>query len=328
MRLLGEYTLVRGTVRQDTEQAAWDILPAEVRRAILLMPFAERSTIEEVRLRSDTVATVTVGERERILTRDGKLLERDPLGRGIFCRAAMLRQTVEKAADGFLYGAEETLKQGFITLRGGHRCGVIGQALEKNGEIAAFGSYSAICLRIARDVEGIAAMGADGIVDGVRVRNTLILSAPSVGKTTYLRDMVRTLARRGFRIGLCDERGELAALRMGVPQFDLGGPVDVIGGCAKSEGMLLMLRSMSPQILAVDEITASKDVEAILQVANCGVRILATAHADEPYAIRQRAIYAPLWQNRVFSRVLVLSRCGSSRTCAIYDAEEGGECGS
>ncbi len=323
MRLIAKHVLPEGCVRPASGLLApvLDCLPPELKRAILFLPGGERQKIAEIRLRVGRLATVTVDGQERIVTRDGKLISEDRLGRGILCPAEYVRQTVERAANGFVYRAEETMRQGFVTMRGGHRCGLAGHAVSAGGMVTAIGNFSSVCLRIARDVEGIAAEGADAITDGTAVRNTLIVSPPLAGKTTYLRDLVRTLASRRFRIGVCDERCELAAMADGEPQFALGQSVDVIDNCPKSEAAMILLRALAPQVIAMDEITAPTDVSAILSTANCGVAVVATAHADNIDAALQRPIYAPLWENRVLSRVLELSAGSPRRTCAVYAAE-------
>lgn len=323
MRLIAKHVLPKGNVRAAAAQIASviDCLPPELRRAMLFLPEGELQKVEEIRLRSGRFATVTVDGREQIITRDGKLIFEDCLGRGILCPADYVRYTVERAADGFVYSSEETMRQGFVTMRGGHRCGLAGHAVTTGETVTAISNFSSVCVRIARDVEGIAAEGADAIVDGSSVHNTLIVSPPLAGKTTYLRDLVRTLAERRFRIGICDERCELAALSAGEPQFSLGRSIDVIDNCPKAEAAMILLRALAPQVIAMDEITAPKDVSAILSAANCGVAIVATAHADSMEAAIRRPIYAPLWENRVFSRVLELSARQQCRTCTVYAAE-------
>ena len=323
MRLIAKHVLPEGCVRTASGLLVpvLDCLPPELKRAILFLPEGERQKMEEIRLRTGRFATVTVGGEEQILTRDGKLISEDHLGRGILCPAEHIRQTVERAANGFVYSAEETMRQGFVAMRGGHRCGLAGHAVSADGAVAAISNFSSVCLRIARDVEGVAAEGADAITNGRTVCNTLIVSPPLAGKTTYLRDLVRTLAAWRFRIGICDERCELAAMADGEPQFALGQSVDVVDNCPKSEAAMILLRALAPQIIAMDEITAPNDVSAILSAANCGVAVVATAHAENMEAAVQRPIYAPLWENRVFSRVLELSTGSHRRTCAVYAAE-------
>lgn len=302
----------------------FDCLPSEMKRAALLMTESTRNHLEEFRLRTGREATVTLDGKEQILSRDGKLYISDDLSRGMICTAEHLLNTVEKAADGFVYSAEETIRQGFITIRGGHRLGLCGHVVVNQDGISSMNGFSSICIRIARDVQKISQEGKNVICSDSRLHNTLIISSPLVGKTTYLRDLIRMLSSDGIRIGVCDERSEIAALIHGEPQFELGHFVDVIDGCPKAEAAMMLLRSMSPQMIAMDEITAPQDIEAICQAANCGVRILATAHANDICELRKRKLYAALLENQLFSRVLHLERHGTERRCTAYAMEDSG----
>ena len=320
VRLIAKHVLPEGSARVTAAQLlpALDCLPSELKRAILLLPESTRYRLEEIRLRTGRMASVTVGGQEKIVTRDGRLIPEDSLGRGILCPAEYVRAVVERAADGFVYSAEETIRQGFVAMRGGHRCGLAGRAVLSGGTVTSIGELGSVCLRIARDIEGVAAEGADAIIADGKLCNTLIVSPPLAGKTTYLRDLVRSLAARRLRVGVCDERCEIAAVCAGEPQFSLGQSMDVIDNCPKAEAAMILLRALAPQVIAMDEITAPGDVAAILCAANCGVAVVATAHADSTEAAMRRPIYAPLWENRVFSRVLELSAVPPRRTCAVY----------
>ncbi len=325
MRLLSKSVLNRSPLISPIQTAhIFDCLPSEMKRAAWLLPESTRNRLEEIRLRAGREVTVTVDGKEQILSRDGKLYISDDLSRGITCTAEHVLYTVEKAADGFVYSAEETIRQGFIPIRGGHRLGLCGHVVIHQNGIASMNGFSSLCIRIARDVQGISQAGKEVICSNSGLHNTLIISSPLVGKTTYLRDLIRTLSADGMRIGVCDERSEIAALMQGEPQFALGHFVDVIDGCSKAEAAMMLLRSMSPQLIAMDEITAPLDVEAICRAANCGVRILATAHADDIAELRHRKLYAQLLDNQLFSRVLHLERQGTERFCTAYalDAPE------
>ena len=184
--------------------------------------------------------------------------------------------------------------------------------------------FSSAALRIARPVCGI----ADGIVpllfDGNRLQSTLILSAPGGGKTTLLRDVVRcisdgTLQHDPLRVALVDERGEIAAVHSGTAQMEVGAHTDVLDGCLKSLGVTMMLRAMNPQVIAVDEISARADTEVMIQAANCGVALLATAHAADVSELQRRSVYAPLLAEGIFRRVVTIRRVDGER---VYETEE------
>ena len=322
MRLISKTILPHASIASATQTAhVLDCLPPEMKRALLFAPDQMRNHLEEIRLRIGQEMTVTIDGAERVLARDGRLYPLDDLNRGILCSPDYLQYTIEKASDGFVYSAEETIRQGFIPLRGGHRLGVCGHAVLNGPFVSTIKDFSSICIRIARDLSNISSEGTQAVYANGKLRNTLIISPPLAGKTTYLRDLIRQLSALGIRTGLCDERSEIAALVHGEPQLSLGRLVDVIDGCAKAEAAMMLLRSMSPQVIAMDEITLPCDVDAICRAANCGVAVVATAHADDIRELYRRKIYLPLLENRIFSQVIHLSRQGQERICGRYEAE-------
>lgn len=192
-----------------------------------------------------------------------------------------------------------TMAQGYLTAPGGHRLGICGEAVVKDGRMTGLREVTSICIRVARDLPGIAAAAAS--LPG----SILILGAPGWGKTTLLRDLIRQLSDRRVHTAVVDERGELFPQGGGFPQ---GCCTDVLSGCSKAHGIEALLRGMGPDCIAVDEITASDDCGALLRAAFCGVRLLATAHAGSLADFRHRSVYRPLVEARVFSTALVLCR--------------------
>lgn len=184
----------------------------------------------------------------------------------------------------------ESLKEGYLTAPGGHRIGVCGE-----GSAAGLRTVHSVCIRVARDISGIAA--------GVPVEeNLLLLGAPGSGKTTLLRDLIRQTARTG-PVSVVDERREL------FPEgFHRGENTDVLCGIPKPRGIDMVLRSMGPAVIAMDEVTGREDCEALLRAGWCGVRLLATAHAGSVRDLLERSIYRPLVETGLFSRAAVLNR--------------------
>lgn len=186
--------------------------------------------------------------------------------------------------------------QGYITIAGGHRIGLCGETVVQQDKVTGIKNLSSVCIRIARDFPGIAA-GASKIQGSV-----LILGPPGWGKTTLLRDLIRQL-ETSERICVVDERGEI------FPEGIFRGKrIDVLSGCKRKDGIPMLLRTMSPTCIAVDEITDPEDTSALLQAANCGVRLLATAHGASVADLRMRAVYRPLLENSVFGVVMLLKR--------------------
>lgn len=317
MVLLREYSLngeSPGAAELVRIAKAFECLPPQARRALQYLPQSDLQRLEEVRLRVGKPCSVTFDGLERRLCEEPVTREQ-------------LELTVRAAANGFIYSAEETIKDGFITITGGHRVGLCGRAVCENGRIKAIKDYSSLCVRIARAVRGVAAELAEGLIkaDG-QAASTLIISPPGVGKTTLLRDTARQFSLKGMRVGVADERGELAAAARGEPQFDLGPCCDIIDGCSKADGAMLLLRSMAPSVLVMDEVTAQRDVEAVCAAAHCGVAVLATAHAADLEELCAREVYAPLIKSGVFERVAAVRRDGPERRAALYDMikKEGG----
>lgn len=191
--------------------------------------------------------------------------------------------------------AASTISRGYITAKGGHRIGVCGEAVIKNGELSGLRNVTSVCIRIARDFPG--GSGDLCMCSG----SILILGAPGWGKTTLLRDLIRQKSQRGSHICVLDEREEIFPL--GVPR---GNRTEVLSGCPKAPGVEMLLRTMEPEIIAMDEITAAEDCRALEQAAWCGVTLFATAHASGLSDFLHREIYAPLVKQNLFENIVIL----------------------
>lgn len=290
--------------------AAVKLLPQELRPLYSAMEDGDKRTAEELRLRCGRAPAVLLPDGER------------ELGSGLVTSSML--GTVIEIATGASAHAAAGMKQGYISARGGHRVGVCGHAVVTNGEISALREISSVSVRIARQFIGAGSRVVRGITDGAVPASTLIISPPGGGKTTLLRDVVRIVSDRGVRVGLADERGEVAAMFSGAPQFDVGRCTDVIEGAAKAEAMLMLLRSMNPVVIAADEITAPEDIRAAVTVSNCGVRLIATAHAESAAELKARPMYRELLEHGIFTKAVVISKRGGRREYKVEDLEGGG----
>lgn len=292
-------------------ELAVQTLPGELRKAALQLPDHEKVRAEEFRLRAGRAPGVLLGEGEKRFS--DEIVTPQQLER-------MLGEAVEYSR----YASIETLRRGFLSIRGGFRLGVCGTGVEFDGKNHDIKDVSSLCLRILREKRGIAEPVAPQLFEGGRFQSTLLLSPPGGGKTTLLRDLVRTLSdgaagRGALRTALVDERSELACCYRGEAQMDIGAHTDVLDGCTKAVGIPMVLRAMNPQLIALDEITAAEDVETMAQAANCGVALLASMHASGREELGRKPLYPLLRSAGVFHKIVTIRSFGGRRQYEVED---------
>jgi len=266
---------------------AWDaflsILPVRLRKNV---DFIGHDLLQELRLRVNAPP-------ELVLYNEIHYLSGGVTGEDL--------QYIINAASKYSPWCASSLSQGYITAYGGHRIGVCGGSVFNNGMVSGIRDVTSVCIRIARDFPGI------GELASIKNKSLLVLGAPGWGKTTLLRDIIRNIGKKQI-VCVIDERGELFPDGM-----SRGNRVDVMTGCPKQNGVDILLRSMGPQYIALDEITEEQDCEAILNISNCGVKLLASAHAYSKEDFYSRRIYKKLIEGNVFDALIILNQDKSYR---------------
>lgn len=271
----------------------------------------------EIRLRTGGPVGLVTVQADGFLTSAGTMTAAS--ADAVRAEAAWVDETFSRVAQGSVYAWEDELRQGFITLPGGHRVGVVGRVVAEGGRLQTLRKVTMLNLRVARAVTGVAARVAPLLQAECGWLSTLLISPPGAGKTTLLRDLVRIIASGtgglpGCQVAVVDERSEVAGGVEGVPQFDLGPRTDVLDGAPKAEGVLLVIRSMGPRVVAVDEIGRPEDAHAVFEALHAGVTVLATVHGRSLADVAARPSLRPLLAAGAFRRAVILSRRGGVGT--------------
>ena len=301
-------------------------------RTLLSKTVLDFDRLQEIRLRVDSPLLVRYNNKEYVIDNNGRLTK--SMEDAFMITKAEVKETMEYISNYSLYAFEEELKQGFITIAGGHRIGIAGKVILEEGKIKSMKYISFINIRLSHQVKGCADLVLPYILRDNSIYHTLIISPPGCGKTTLLRDIIRQLSdggsdsidekdgynREGLQVGVVDERSEIAACYMGTPQNDLGIRTDVLDCCPKARGMMLLIRSMSPSVLAVDEIGLGEDIEAIHYAMGCGIKMIATVLGGTIDEVRDKPLLGELIKKHVFERYIILNNRDSiGKVTEIYD---------
>jgi stage III sporulation protein AA len=287
-------------------------LPKNIADQISKIPPSQKDELEEIRIRIDRPIEITLKGAPRFLS--------------YITRQEDAFHLLNKISQFSIYTLEEELKRGYITVSGGHRIGLAGKVILEEGKVKAIRDIASFNIRIAKEKIGI----ADKIMPFIfqdSWTHTMLVGPPQTGKTTLLRDIARIIStgnpEKGihpYKVGIVDERSEIAGCVQGIPQMTFGHRLDVLDACPKAEGMMMMIRSMSPEVLVVDEIGRIEDAEAIQEAVHAGIKLIMTTHGSSLEEVKNRPSLKSIIDQNIFQRFIVLSRSrGPGTITHIFD---------
>ncbi len=293
-----------------------DIMPyliQSIKVILMKMDTEKLDNLQEIRMRAGKPLMAYYRNRDLFVTADGEL-SKDSKAAYIVTQSEIIK-SVELMSENSVYAFQDEIKSGFITLKGGHRVGLSGRVILQEGQIRNIKDFNGLNIRVAKEISGCSSHLIRYIIKNNNdIYNTLIIGPPQCGKTTILRDVSKNLSNGleeldfvGLKIGIVDERSEIAACSKGIPQNDVGFRTDVMDSCPKAPGMEMLLRSMSPNIIITDEIGTRGDKDAIMKVLNSGVKIIASAHGYNISELKMREELLALIKAGTFERYIVLS---------------------
>lgn len=289
-------------------------LPRKILEHITKIPRKVYEEMEEIRIRVNRPIEISVNGSVSFLPYHST--EEDAL------------HLLDKISHFSMYTLEEELRRGYITIEGGHRVGLAGKVILEGGQVKAIRDVSSFNIRIARENIGIADQWVPYLYDQGKWNHTMIIGAPQSGKTTLLRDLARYISSGSingdippYKVGIVDERSEIAGCMNGIPQLQFGPRVDVLDACPKAEGMMMMIRSMSPEVLVVDEIGRKEDTDAILEAVNAGIHLIMTTHGYSFEEVLNRPTLAPIMKQNIFQKFLVLTKRKDQRSVMVLDGK-------
>ena len=306
----------------DKKEEIIRILPRSLREK-LWYGIPDFYLLQELRFRTGAPLAAVYENRYRWVTEEGRLGEEGDTG--VMVTREMIKEMLEYISSYSFYAFEDEVRQGFITIPGGHRIGLAGKAVTEKGEVKTIRHISFLNVRLSHQVQDCARPLLPYLYEAGRIHNTLLISPPRFGKTTLLRDLIRLVSEgnswgEGVSVSVVDERAELAACYQGIPQNDLGRRTDVLDSCPKAQGIMMMLRSMAPAVIGVDELGTAEDIRAVEFAMNSGCAFLATAHGRSLEETRRKPLFSAMLEAGLFQRIGVLEMDGGGhRGVRIYN---------
>lgn len=313
MEILKERNYKNIACKKKFKKEILEALPLNIRDMFERLPSEYVMDVEEIRLRVDKPLMISVKNKDFFIGKKGGIVSK------ISQSYIVTRSDIEKAfqliTDYSVYALEEEIRNGFVTLKGGHRVGICGTIILNQHEIKTIKNISGLNIRISKQKLGVSDQLMNYLVEeNSDFYNTLIVSPPQCGKTTLLRDIIRNLSNgmkepkfEGFKVGVVDERSEICGMYQGMPQNDVGVKTDVLDACPKAEGIMMLIRSMSPHIIATDEIGRTEDIAAVEEALNAGIKLITTVHGSSLEEISRRPNLNCLLSKKIFERIIILS---------------------
>lgn len=291
-----------------------EMLPLQIRNEIEQLKGLER--LQELRLKVNKPLMLQIGNEELITKYNVSIKD--------------IKLILQHISNYSIYAFEEEIKQGYLTIKGGHRIGLCGSCVIEDNKVKTIKNLGSLNIRIGKEIIGCSNNLIPYLLKDSNVLNTIIISPPRCGKTTLIRDMARNLSNgieplklKGKKVCVVDERSEIGGCYNAVPQMNVGLRTDVLDNCPKSEGIMMAIRSMSPEIIICDEIGTNKDMESILMAINSGVSVITTIHGYGIEDLYNRPVFKELVENQVFKRAVILSaRKGVGTIEYIYDFDK------
>lgn len=284
----------------------FSVMPEKIN--FLLRSKGDLKNLQEIRIKVGKPLNIVLDNRELIFNYE---ISREDI-----------KVIIQKISNYSLYAFEEDIRQGYITIQGGHRVGLAGQCVIENNSIKTIKNITSLNIRVCREIIGCSNNIMNSLVEKNKINNTLIISPPKCGKTTLLRDITRNISNgmmelslTGKRTVVIDERSEIAACYKGIPQMNVGLRTDVYDNCIKSDGMMMAVRGLSPEVIICDEIGTYKDMEGLMMAYNSGVSIVATLHGRNVEELYKRPVFREIVENKIIDKVVVLS--GRRGVCTL-----------